>query len=311
MIYLLYGVENFLINQEIKKIVSTNNIDRINISEYNMECDSISTILRDATTSSLFDDKKIIVVNNAIIFTNNAKKDENTIILEEYLKNSNPETIIIFTLNNAKIDNRKKIVELIKKNGVIEEFNNVTNLNQTVIDLFNPYQISNNTAHLLIERVGKDISLLYNIIDQIKIYKDKDLVITDNDINLLTSKNVEADIFELINSIVFDNKEKAISIYHELLKYNEEPIKIIIMIANNFRMMYQSKELYKKGYTENNIASYLNTSPARIGVLNRIGRNFNSEDLLKYIAKLADIDYKIKSGMINKNIALELFIIEK
>ena len=44
----------------------------------------------------------------------------------------------------------------------------------------------------------------------------------------------------------------------EVIKENgEEPIKIIIVLANKFRLIYQSKNLYKKGYTEKDISNML------------------------------------------------------
>ena len=45
--------------------------------------------------------------------------------------------------------------------------------------------------------------------------------------------------------------------YKELLKIGEEPIKIIVLLANQFRLMYQSKLLTSKGYSEDDIASLL------------------------------------------------------
>jgi len=94
-----------------------------------------------------------------------------------------------------------------------------------------------------------------------------------------------------------------------MLKYNEEPIKIIVMLANQFRIIYQSKEMYKKGYTENDIASTLNIHPYRIKLALNKAKEYNSKDLLNYIKKLSDLDIGIKTGNINKEIGLELFII--
>ena len=94
-----------------------------------------------------------------------------------------------------------------------------------------------------------------------------------------------------------------------MLKYNDVPIKIIVMLANQFRIIYQAKEMYKKGYTENDIASILGVHPYRIKLALNKAREYSSKSLLIYLKKLSNLDILIKTGDINKEIGLELFII--
>ena len=119
------------------------------------------------------------------------------------------------------------------------------------------------------------------------------------------------DIFKLLDYIVQNDKNKALEIYYEMLKMNEEPIKIIIMLSNQFRIMYQSKELLKKGYSEKDIASTLKIHPYRVKLALQNGRKYTSSLLLKYLSELADMDMNIKTGKIDKSSALELFILKK
>ena len=310
MVYLLYGLEKYLIDKEIKKIIKNNNIDSININSYDLNNDTLNTIIDDSQTISLFSEKKAIIVYSSNIFT--AKKnniEQNTEVLEEYLNNINPDTILIFVLYEDKLDERKKIVKNIKKIGTVKNFNSDTNINNIVKDMFNGYQINNSTINLLIDRVGKNLAILSREVDKIITYKNNDLNITDNDIVNLTDKSFDIDIFALIEAIISKDKEKALNIYYEMLKYNEEPIKIIVMLANQFRIIYQSKEMYKKGYTESDIASNLGIHPYRIKLALNKAKEYNSKDLLNYIKKLSDLDIGIKTGNINKEIGLELFII--
>ena len=95
-----------------------------------------------------------------------------------------------------------------------------------------------------------------------------------------------------------------------MIKRNEEPIKILIMLANQFRIMYQAKELSKKGYTANDIASTLEVHPYRLKLALEKSRNFSSSVLLHYLEELADLDSNIKSGLVDKDLALELFILK-
>ena len=70
MTYLFYESIDYLINEEINKIIAKYKIDDISISRYNMEKDSIDDILEDASTVSLFSNQKLVIVTNAVIFIN-------------------------------------------------------------------------------------------------------------------------------------------------------------------------------------------------------------------------------------------------
>ena len=306
MVYLLYGIKNFEIEEKIKKI--SKDIDDMNISKYDLNNDMLSLVLEDAKTMSLFGDKKLVIADNANMFTGSTSKDSE--LIEEYLNHINENTIFILIVHSDKLDTRKKITKLIQKVGKVQEFNDELDTTSLVRRLFKDYNIDYKTVHLFIDRVGNNPLIIQNEINKIKIYKGNDKNITEEDILNLTTKLIEIDIFKLIDYIVKKNKEKALELYYEMLKMNEEPIKIVVILANQFRIMYQSKELLKKGYSEKDIASTLKIHPYRVKLAIQNGRNYSSDTLLQNLNALADIDIGIKTGTISKDLALELFILK-
>lgn len=306
MVYLLYGTKDFEIEEEIKKL--SKDIDEMNISKYDLNNDMLSLALEDAKTISLFSDKKLVIVDNANMFTGSTSKDSE--LIEEYLNHINENTTLVLIVHNDKLDTRKKITKLIKKVGKVQEFNDELDTTSLVRRLFKDYNIDYKTIQLFIDRVGNNPLIIQNEINKIKIYKDNDKNITEEDILNLTAKLIEIDIFKLIDYIVRKNKEKALELYYEMLKMNEEPIKIVVILANQFRIMYQSKELLKKGYSEKDIANTLKIHPYRVKLAIQNSRNYTSDILLKNLNALADIDIGIKTGTINKDLALELFILK-
>ena len=306
MVYLLYGTKEFQINEEIKKICK--NIDEMNISRYDLTNDLLSLAIEDAQTLSLFEDKKVVIIENADMFTGSTSKDSE--IVQKYLDNINENTTLIFIVHNDKLDTRKKITKLIKEKGKVLEYNDELDTISLVRKLFKGYNIDYKTINLFIDRIGNNPLIIQNEINKIKIYKGNDKNITDEDILNLTIKLIEIDIFKLIDYIVKKDKEKALELYYEMLKMNEEPIKIVVILANQFRIMYQAKELFKKGYSEKDIASILKIHPYRVKLAIQNGRNYTSETLLKYLNDLANIDIGIKTGTLNKDLALELFILK-
>ncbi len=312
MIYLFYGLEQLLINNEVNKIIKDNNIDDVSTSRYNLEEALLKDIIEDANTTSLFGDKKLIIVDNSYIFIRTTKKviEQDTDILIDYINKPNPDTILIFIINNEKLDSVKKICKLIGVKGSIKEFNTPTNINSYVLKLFDDYKIDNNCINLLIKRVGTNLNILKEEVDKLKIYKTDNKTITREDIISLTNQNIDTNIFTFIDNIINKNKSDALNTYNEMLKLNEEPIKIIIMLANKFRLMYQACELSKKGYSIDEIADKLNSKRYPVQLAIEKGYRYDNNVLLKNLEELADLDTNIKIGLIDKEIALELFILK-
>lgn len=310
MLYLLYGTENYLIKKEINKILETNSIEEINISEYNLEIDNFKDIIEDANTISLFSNKKGIIINNSYIFTGkNIKSDNDPDLFLEYFKNINPDSIMIFTIEAEKLDERKKLVKEIKKIGTVKDFNKTNDLTSIIKNMFGEYSINFQDIRFLIDRCGENLDILNQEINKIKVYKNNDKNITREDIIDLTTKNIDIDIFSFVDTIVNKNKEKALETYKEMLINGEEPIKILVILANQFRIIYQAKELYKKGYSGNDISSIIGIHPYRIKLALEKARNYDSKILVKYLEQLADLDYDIKIGNIDSSLGLELFIL--
>ena len=310
MLYLLYGTENYLIKREIDKILNANSIEKINVSEYNLEIDKFKDIIEDANTISLFADKKAIIVNNSYLFTGKSIKNENDPeLFLDYFKNANPDSIIIFIVDSEKLDERKKIVKEIKKIGTVKDFNKKNDLTDILKNMFEDYNISIQDIKFMIDRCGNNLDILSQEVNKIKIYKDEDKNVTKEDIINLTSKNIDIDIFGFVDTIVNKNKNKALEIYKEMLINGEEPIKILVILANQFRIIYQAKELYKQGYSGNDIATMIGIHPYRIKLALEKARNYNSDTLLDYLEKLADLDYDIKIGNIESSLGLEMFIL--
>ncbi len=313
MIYTFYGQNEFLIDNHIKKIIKENDIEDININTYNLNDTLIEDIIDDALTISLFSDKKLIIVSDSYIFTGSVKKnnlEHNINALELYLKNDIENTILIFKVNNDKLDERKKIVKLLKTKSKVIEYSKTNQINSLVKDMFKEYNISNQDINYLVSRVGDNLQILYSEIEKIKIYKDTDLVISKEDIDNLTTKLINIDIFKFIENIILKNKVDAIETYHELIKLNEEPIKIIVMLANQIRLMYQVKTLSSEGYSEADLAKELNVHPYSAKKALQNSRNYSSIDLINNLNSLADLDIAIKTGTINKELGLELFILK-
>lgn len=313
--FLIYGDDKFLIKSNIRKIIEKSSIDKNSIIKYNMEENTIEDLINELNTYDMFQDKKLVICENSVFLSSEVRRDKiyNTDILIEYLKNSNPNSILILTLD-GNIDERKKIYKEIKDLCTLLNCNKLNDydLVNYVKNIFNKngYKINQKCIDMLIKYVGNDLMNINNEINKLLLYKLEEKEINIDDINSVSSKNVHNNIFDLVNSVVKNNKNKIFEVYEDIMKYeNEEPTKIIVMLANEFRLILQCKILLKENLDERIIAKQLSVHPYRVKLAIQKGKNISFENLQKYLIDLANLDINIKSGKINKNIGLELFFL--
>lgn len=312
MLYVFYGIDDYLIKKEIEKVKKKNKIEEVEMSRYNLEVDSLKDVVEDASMPSMFSENKLIICENAMFLTGSTKKglvEQDVSLLDPFFEQPDQHVHVLFIVPNEKLDERKKIVKKLKKEATIKACNQTNNIGKIVENMLDDYQMSPRNIQLLIQRSGENLMLLENEIEKLKIYKWDDKVITEEDILELTTKTIDINVFTFIDNIIAKKKEQAMETYDEMIKLNQEPIAIIIMLAGQFRIMYQSKELLLRGYTEKSIAETLGVHPFRVKKAIEKARMYSSETLLTYLKQLRELDYQIKNGLTDKNIALELFIL--
>ncbi len=309
MNYLLYSEEKYLIDEEINKIAKKEKIEDISISRYDLDIDIIKDIIDDCMTISLFESKKIVIIDNCTYFNRVKNNEDDVNLMLKYLENPNPDTILIIISHSSSIDTTKKISKKLKENGKIVELTK-KNTKSVVSKLFDDYKISSKTIDLFIERVGEDLSILSKEAEKLKIYKIDDKEITNQDVIDCSTFLIDTDIFKFIDNIINKNKELALTTYYELLKNNEEPLKIIVLLASKFRLMYQACALYKKRMSEKEISNILGVHPYPVKLAIQSGQRYPEKLILNFLSGLADLDKDIKTGKINPELGMELFILK-
>jgi len=310
MIYLFYGLERLQIDSEIKKVIKDNSIDEFSISRFDAKQNTIEQMFLDADSMSLFGSKRAIIIDNAYYFTGEKaeKNEDNLIKIEKYLNNYNKNNIIIFIVNAEKLDERKKITKLINKVGKVINFNQKSDINEISKTLLKNYNIDYKSLALIKEKLNNQNELAYSEIEKLITYKENSNI-TNEDINLVISEYPKIDFFEFIDNIINKKTKESIKTYQELLKLKEEPIKIIVTLANQFRLMYQAKKLNESGYTEKDIATKLGEHPYRVKLAIQKSRNYSDKDLLENLKRLGEININAKKGLVDSETSLELFIL--
>ncbi|MBU5342814.1 DNA polymerase III subunit delta [Caldifermentibacillus hisashii] len=314
-LYLLYGNEDFLINETKKYIIDaalTEEEREFNLSIYDLEETTVESAVEDCQTIPFLGERKVVIMHNPYFLTaekGKEKVDHNVKVFEEYIMNPVPSTILILIAPYKKLDERKKITKYLLKNAVVleakfSEKDSKDWIRQRITE--NGFEITPNAVELLYQFTGQNLTILNHELEKIFLYSDGK-IIDEEMIQLLVPKSLENNIFVLVDKFVHQQLDQTLEIYHDLLKQNEEPIKILAVIASQIRFIAQVKSLIKQGYGEQKVARILRSHPYRVKLAISQANRFDEEKFLAMIDELADIDYQMKTGFGNKESLLEIF----
>lgn len=309
----LYGDEKYLMQQRLEKIKNKYHITKDNMKTYWCNETPMREIINDALTFPFLDDYKMIVVKKPLFLTTQKQKDvnENDIkLFLEYITYDNPTTIFVIYHDEKNFDERKKVVKTLRKNAQFYNFEKL-DYHQIYKATYQSIKkrgctIDDDAMSLFISRVPSDLLTISQEVNKLCLYTNH---ISVDTINLLVPKQIEDNVFELTKAILDKDMGKSISIYQDLIRNKEEPIKLIVLIANSMRLLYQVKLLDRKGYNDREIGDILSINPYRLKYIRQDGKDFDINELLKKMDELSKLDVDIKTGKIDRYKGLELFII--
>lgn len=318
-LYLLYGNETFLIN-ETKQLLTEHVLledeAEFNLSVYDLNETPIEIALEDAETLPFLGEKKLLFLHNPHFLTaekTKEKTEHNLARLEAYLKEPAPYSVVVFIAPYEKLDERKKLTkELKKRAGVFEAKKlNEAELKKWIVSRaeYNGVSIEPAAIELMLALAGTNLFMLTSEVDKLALYTGRGHTIDAQTVEKLVARSLEQNIFALVDKIVSRKIDEALRIYYDLLKLNEEPIKILSVITGQFRLIYQVKELSRRGYGQQQIAGYLKVHPFRIKLAAGQAQKFGDTELTHIMKELAEADLKMKTGQMNKELLIELFLL--
>lgn len=168
--------------------------------------------------------------------------------------------------------------------------------------------ISFPAAQLLAESVGEDLRLLDGEVQKLVTYVGGRRPVGEADVKLLTPYAGEANIFQMVDALGQRQGEEAARLMHRLLDGGKHPLELLSMIARQFRLLIQTKELVEQGRRPLDIAKELGVQPFVADKLVRQARNFSLPQLEAIYRRLLEMDIAIKTGEMEGVLALDLLV---
>ncbi len=322
MIHLIYSNQSSEIKKVVKAIAkqSLPERDDMNFVRYDGNNTLIQEIIDDANYVPLGYDKKVVAVDNCYFLMkpkprNKIESDQDYKTLISYIKNPNPDCDLILTVPTAEVDKNSELFKLIEANAKVTIINDPTikEWNEYVRKVVNEYITKNPGSRIdtdammeLIDRTAGDIPLLRNSIIKLFLYTNH---VRYEDVLLLVTRPLEDNTFQIFNYLLDGENDKAVGLFRDLQVSNVEPVTLISMLGNQFRLLNQVVFLSKKSFTNDEIANELKIKPIRVQILKKKTFNMSEKAIHKALDDLFNLDLQIKSGLVDRFYAFELFLI--
>ncbi|MFA6988654.1 MAG: DNA polymerase III subunit delta, partial [Candidatus Gastranaerophilaceae bacterium] len=213
--------------------------------------------------------------------------------------------------SGKKIDSAKKLVKIISKAGEIKEFPVFKSWEENKLkDWANnrlkskKISITNEASSLLIFQTGTNLRKIDTELEKLITYIYPKKEISKEDVGFLCS-NTE-NIFRMTDLWLQNEKNKAIFELKKLFEKNP-PVKIAATMQSVLKKCIKIK-VESKNNSPQEIAKMLGLHPFVVEQEMKKLKNISIEQLINQRQKLNNFEYKLKTGQIQPELALEMVI---
>lgn len=315
-LYVFYGEEEYLKEYYIRKIselIPDAGLEDINHIVINGRADYGEYALA-WEGMPMMTDRRLLLIRDSNIFTLKKSKDitppneEEREFWNEKLTRLSEDTVVIFCEKN--VDGRSALFKTAKKTGFVVEFKYMTpaELKAWVIKraLKAGKKIDDTTAEYLISVINPGMNSLEHETDKLLNFCDD--IIYRSDVDRVVSKSTEVKIFELTDGISDGNADRVLKILGDLRTHNESAFGTLYLIYSNITKLLKLK--LSGAVSPHEATAVLDTTDwlARKYLSGAAG--FSEEALRRMVLRVPEIDYEIKSGLIDERTALEQYVLD-
>ncbi len=306
-LYLLYGEETYLRLQyrdDLKKAIVGD--DNMNCAVFKGNNVSVPAIIDLAETLPFFAERRLIIIENTGLLKSGS--DE----LEAYLKDFPKSTY--FVINEGETDGRKSIFKTCSARGVAVEFtkqdeNTLKTWIASMLKRAGKKMRERDIDHFL-ELTGDDMSNIRHEVDKLISYTGDREVVESYDVDTVTTRTIKSRVFEMVEAMGSRNRELAVSLYYDLLFSKETPIGILRLIARQFNLLLQAKDLAAERYSKHEIAQKLKLRDYVAGIYLTQEKKYDRERLLAALEACLRAEEDIMNGRMTDRLSVELLIVE-
>lgn len=275
----------------------------------------------DLVSLPFFSDEKVVILDYFSDMTTDKKRyltDDELKQFEAYLENP-VETTRLVILAPGKLDSKRRLVKLLKRDGLILEANP---LKET--DLKHYFQkevcriglqMDEDIFHYLLGKSNFDFAEVSKNLAFLQSYKGQEPIFLA-DIDAAIPKTLQDNIFDLTQLVLQSKMDQARNLVRDLRLQGEEEIKLIAIMLTQFRTYLQVQILQAQGRGEQQIVVELSeimgrkVNPFQVKYALRDSRHLSIGFLKKAIKLLIETDFQMKTGQFDKEYLFDLALLK-
>ena len=163
---------------------------------------------------------------------------------------------------------------------------------------------------LFLEKTGTDMENISKELEKIICYCMDKEVITGADIEEICVRQVNNQIFDMMDAIAGKRQKEAMDLYYDLLTLKEPPMRILFLLARQFNLLLQVKELKQKGYPAKVIGENVGLPGFIAGKYVNQAEKFSAQYLRRAVTDCVETEEAVKTGKMNDVLSVELLLIK-
>lgn len=306
--YLLFGEEAYLKHQYKEKLLNALNPDgdTMNFSRYEGKGVDVKQLIDLCETMPFFAERRIILLEDTGFFKNKCEE------LADYMKSLPDYLVLVFS--ESEVDKRSRMYKAVKSGGRVTEFakQDEKTLMRWAAGILGKEgrKITQRDMELFLTKTGTDMGNIRMELEKLITYTEGQDIVSAEDIEAVCVTQTTNKIFDMVRAVTEKNQKRALELYYDLLTLKEPPMRILFLLAKQFRQLLLTKKMSGEGASQNEIATRLGVPSFVVRNISACARPYTVEELERAVEDFVDAEEAVKTGRLGDVLSVELLIVK-
>ena len=318
-VYLLYGSEEYVKNTAANAL-ETAVLDGAD-SDFNLSVldgsSSAEAIINALQTLPMMGGRRLIRIEDSAFLVSDAKNksdDKKGLdMLEKCFESLDGSAIAVFVCTKP-VDERKRLVKYIQKNGVAAKFDYLTEPEKRLwiqrefarADI----SIDAHALNMLIQFAPEDMMNVKHETDKLISYAGQGGEIVMKDVEALLTRSLEYNVYKIFDNIAARDATSALAAIHGLIRDGESEVAILGAVARNFHLMLHVSSMKSGNTASAELQNALGIKPFVATKLANICSKYTKRQIGTLVDLAYEADLALKGAATDKMLALETFVLK-
>lgn len=306
--YLLFGEEAYLKHQYKEKLLNALNPDgdTMNFSRYEGKGVDVKQLIDLCETMPFFAERRIVLLEDTEFFKNKCEE------LADYMKSLPDYLVLVFS--ESEVDKRSRMYKAVKSGGRVTEFakQDEKMLMRWAAGILGKEgrKITQRDMELFLTKTGTDMGNIRMELEKLITYTEGQDIVSAEDIEAVCVTQTTNKIFDMVRAVTEKNQKRALELYYDLLTLKEPPMRILFLLAKQFRQLLLTKKMSGEGASQNEIATRLGVPSFVVRNISACARSYTVEELEQAVEDFVDAEEAVKTGRLGDVLSVELLIVK-